>query len=112
MPGPAGAPATETLCAIELRFEWDPRKAASDERKHSVSFDEATTVFSDDHAILLEDPDHSDDEDRFLLLGLSANLRTLVVCHGYRTAEDVIRLISAREATRKERVEHGRRWRP
>ncbi len=95
-----------------MEFEWDPRKAASNERKQGVSFDEATTVFSDDHAILLDDPDHSDDEDRFLLLGLSANLRTLVVCHGYRTAQDVIRLISARKATRKERAEYGRRWRP
>ena len=96
----------------ELRFEWDPKKAASNERKHGVSFDEATTVFSDDHAVLLDDPDHSDDEDRFLLLGLSANLRTLVVCHGYRTAEDVIRLISARKATRMERAEYAKRWRP
>jgi uncharacterized DUF497 family protein len=96
----------------ELQFEWDPKKAASNERKHGVSFDEATTVFSDDHAILLDDPDHSDDEDRFVLLGLSANLRTLVVCHAYRAAEDVIRLISARKATRKERAAYASRWRP
>ena len=96
----------------ELRFEWDPEKAAANERKHGVSFDEASTVFSDDHAILIDDPDHSDDEDRFILLGLSANLRTLVVCHVYRTAEDVIRLISARKATKRERAEYARGWEP
>lgn len=96
----------------ELRFEWDPKEAASNKRKHGVSFEEAETVFSDDHAILLDDPGHSDDEDRFILLGLSSNLRTLVVCHAYRAAEDVIRLISARKATRKEREVYANRWRP
>ena len=96
----------------ELQFEWDPNKATSNERKHGVSFDEASTVFSDDHAILLDDPEHSDDEDRFLLLGLSSNLRTIVVCHAYRTAEDVIRLISARKATRRERRDYARGWKP
>ncbi|MCG8469708.1 MAG: BrnT family toxin [Gemmatimonadetes bacterium] len=96
----------------ELQFEWDPNKATSNERKHGVSFDEASTVFSDDHAILLDDTEHSDDEDRFLLLGLSSNLRTIVVCHAYRTAEDVIRLISARKATRRERRDYARGWKP
>jgi len=94
----------------ELRFEWDPKKDAANRRKHGVSFDEASTVFSDERALLIEDPDHSEDEERFILLGLSASLRTLVVCHCYREAESVIRLISARKATRKERSEYSRRW--
>ncbi len=96
----------------ELRFEWGPKKDAANQRKHGVSFDEATTVFSDERALLLDDPDHSEEEERFVLLGLSANLRTLVVCHCYREAESVIRLISARKATRKERSEYSRRWGP
>ena len=96
----------------ELRFEWDPKKDAANQRKHGVSFDEATTVFSDERALLLDDPDHSEEEERFVLLGLSANLRTLVVCHCYREAECVIQLISARKATRKERSEYLRRWAP
>ena len=95
-----------------LRFEWDPKKAAANERKHGVTFDEDTTVFSDDHGVLLDDPDHADDEDRFLLLGLSANLRTVVVCHAYQAAEDVIRLISARKATKRERGAYARGWEP
>lgn len=87
----------------ELRFEWDPRKASANLRKHRVSFEEAQTVFSDDNALLLADPDHSDDEDRFILLGLSAALRLLVVVHCYRASDDVIRLISARRADKLER---------
>jgi len=96
----------------ELRFEWVPKKDAANQRKHGVRFDEATTVFSDERALLLDDPDHSEEEERFVLLGLSANLRTLVVCHCYREAEGVIRLISARKATRKERSEYSQRWAP
>jgi uncharacterized DUF497 family protein len=96
----------------ELRFEWDPRKDAANQRKHGVSFEEAVTVFSDERALLLDDPDHSADEDRFILLGLSASLRALVVCHCYREAEDVIRIVSARKATRAERAEYERRWKP
>ena len=87
----------------ELRFEWDPRKNTANQRKHGVSFEEAATVFSDDQALLIDDPDHSDDEDRFILLGMSAALRALVVCHCYRESQDTIRIISARKATRKER---------
>jgi uncharacterized DUF497 family protein len=95
----------------DLRFEWDPRKAAANERKHGVSFDEAATVFLDDNALLLQDPDHSDDEDRFLLLGLSARLRILVVCHCLRESGDVIRLVSARRANKAERDEYQKRIR-
>jgi hypothetical protein len=96
----------------ELRFEWDPEKGHSNRRKHGVSFDEAKSVFSDDNALLLDDPDHSDREPRFVLLGLSATLRILVVCHCYRLAGDVIRIISARKADRGERAAYTERIRP
>jgi len=66
-----------------LRFEWDPKKNRENQRKHGVSFEEAETVFSDEHGLFISDPDHSEDEERFLLLGLSATLRLLVVCHTY-----------------------------
>ena len=81
-----------------LRFEWDSKKAAGNVRKHGVSFEDAQTVFSDENAKLIDDPDHSEDEDRFVLLGLSSSLRLLVVCHCYRSEGNVIRLISARKA--------------
>ena len=87
-----------------LRIEWDLKKAAQNLRKHGVSFEDAQTVFSDDRARLLNDPDHSEEEDRFVLLGLSNNLRLLVVIHCYREEGNVIRIISARKATREERV--------
>ena len=86
-----------------LRFEWDPRKAAGNVRKHGVSFEDAQTVFSDENAKLIDDPDHSEEEDRFVLLGLSSSLRLLVVCHCYRSECNVIRLISARKAEGHER---------
>ena len=95
-----------------LQFDWDPKKDAGNQRKHGISFEEASSVFSDEHALLLDDPDHSEEEERFILLGLSAGLRMLVVCHCYREAQDVIRLISARKASKKEREAYGRRWRP
>jgi uncharacterized DUF497 family protein len=85
-----------------LRFEWDPSKAASNLRKHKVSFEDAQTVFSDERARLIDDPDHSEDEERFLLLGLSSTLRLLVVAHCYRSAGNVVRIISARKATADE----------
>ncbi len=94
-----------------LRFEWDERKSLQNKRKHGLFFEEAETVFSDDYGLLINDPDHSGEEDRFLLLGLSANLRTLAVAHCYRKADDVIRIISARKANRKERDIYNRRWR-
>jgi len=82
-----------------LRFEWDERKAAANEKKHGVSFEEARSVFFDEQARLIDDPDHSEDEERFILLGLSSVLRLLVVCHCYRSEGNVIRIISARKAT-------------
>jgi uncharacterized protein len=95
----------------DLRFEWDQGKNVHNQRKHGVSFEEAETVFLDDHALLLDDPDHSRREDRFILLGLSAAVRVLVVCHCYRASGNVIRLISARKATATERKRYTERWR-
>ena len=86
----------------ELRFEWHSTKSAVNAKKHGISFDEAKSVFSDENAKLISDPDHSDDEDRFLLLGISVRLRTLVVCHCYRGDDNIIRIISARKATASE----------
>jgi len=94
-----------------LRFEWDSTKAAANQRKHGVTFEEAQAVFLDDSAVLIDDPDHSREEERFLLVGLGAGLRTLTVAHCYRSADEVIRIISARRATRKERRAYNRRWR-
>ena len=94
----------------ELRFEWDDRKDAENRRTHVVSFEEAQTVFFDERALLIADPDHSGSEERFVLLGLSGALRTLVVCHCYRHAT-TIRIISARKANRQEREHYERAWR-
>ena len=85
-----------------LHFEWDERKAAANLKKHGVSFEEAKSVFYDERARLIDDPDHSKDEDRFILLGLSSVLKVLTVCHCYRTDAGVIRIISARKATATE----------
>ena len=85
-----------------LRFEWNSRKAAENEKKHGIAFEEARTVFFDERARLIDDPDHSEDEERFVLLGLSSKLRLLVVCHCYLDARGVIRIISARKATSQE----------
>ncbi len=85
-----------------LRFEWDERKAEVNAKKHGVRFEEARSVFVDERAKLIDDPDHSADEDRFVLLGLSGALRLLLVCHCYRVDGNVIRIISARKASAKE----------
>jgi len=82
-----------------LEFEWDPKKAAANLKKHRVSFEEARTVFLDERAKLIDDPDHSSDEDRFVLLGISGLLRVLLVCHCYRQQGQTIRIISARKAS-------------
>ena len=89
-----------------LSFTWDPVKAKANERKHGVSFVEAETVFVDEDARLLTDPEHSADDDRFLLLGLSSRFRVLVVVHAYRETEGLIRIISARKATPRERAQY------
>lgn len=87
---------------MALRFSWDPRKATGNLRRHGISFDEAATAFADPLSITVPDPDHSADEGRFLLIGLSLRHRLLVVIHAERNASD-IRLISARLASRRER---------
>jgi len=82
-----------------LRFEWEPRKASANLKKHGVSFEEAKSVFYDERAKLIDDPEHSENEERFILLGLSHFLRVILVCHCYRSEDNVIRIISARKAT-------------
>ena len=85
-----------------IRFDWDPKKAAENVKKHGVTFEEARTVFFDERAKLIDDPDHSEDEDRFVLLGVSNTLKVILVCHCYRQEGNVIRIISARKASRHE----------
>ncbi|MDX1947096.1 MAG: BrnT family toxin [Pirellulaceae bacterium] len=87
-----------------LLFEWDQDKASSNEAKHGISFDEAQTVFADPLASTIYDPDHSDDEDRYLSLGMSGRSRILVV--SFTDRDDRIRIISARVASRKERKQY------
>jgi uncharacterized DUF497 family protein len=90
----------------DIKFEWDERKSRENKRKHKVSFEEAQTVFLDENAIRFFDPDHSQDEDRFLMLGMSFTLRVLVVCHCYRGDDSVIRIISARKADKREQADY------
>lgn len=85
-----------------LRFVWDAGKNLANRRKHGVSFEEAQTAFHDENATVYFDPDHSEEEDRFILLGMSLQLRVLVVCHCYREGESVVRIISARKADKRE----------
>ncbi|MEO8385579.1 MAG: BrnT family toxin [Betaproteobacteria bacterium] len=85
-----------------IRFEWDLKKAEANLRKHSVTFEDAQSAFSDERGLLIDDPGHSKDEDRFVLLGLSQSLRLLVVVHCYRAEGQVIRIISARKANAEE----------
>ena len=95
-----------------MRFEWDETKAQINLEKHGVTFAEAATVFSDEDAILFDDPDHSEEEDCFILLGFSVRSNLLIVCHCYRGENDTIRIISARKATRNEQqyVEIRKGW--
>ncbi len=91
-----------------MKFVWDETKNSANSKKHKVSFAEAQTVFEDPQALRIYDPDHSGEEERFLLLGLSSVLRILVVCHCYRESDAQIRIISARKATRKESLAYER----
>ena len=100
-----------TVRVAALRFEWDEQKNRANRRKHGVSFEEAQTAFADEHGLLIDDPDHSETEDRFVLLGMSSSLRMLVVCHCYIADGDVIRIISARRADRWEQRGYSERWR-
>lgn len=85
-----------------MRFEWDHTKNETNQRKHGISFDEAKTVFYDEYAVLFDDPDHSEEEDRFLILGLSQRENLCIVSHCYRGSDEIIRIISARKATKSE----------
>lgn len=91
-----------------LHFTWDEDKNKTNQKKHGISFDEAKTVFFDENAVEFQDPDHSKEEDRFILLGFSFKLRILVVCYCYRENDTVIRIISARKATNKEGLNYER----
>ncbi len=88
-----------------LNFEWDEKKNASNQKKHGISFDEAKTVFADELGRLIPDPDHSEGEERFILMGMSSQLRLLTVCHCERSP-DTIRIISARKADKFERKQY------
>ena len=89
-------------------FDWDENKNRINLEKHGITFEEASTVFFDDKAILFDDPEHSIEEDRFLLLGMSETAKVCIVCHCYRESDTVIRIISARQATRKEEQRYVR----
>jgi uncharacterized DUF497 family protein len=91
-----------------IEFAWDPRKARSNLVKHGISFEEARTAFLDESARLIDDPDHSEDEERFVLLGYSFQARCLIVSHCYRESGSVIRLISARRASAGEEETYWR----
>jgi uncharacterized DUF497 family protein len=86
----------------EIKFEWNPEKAKLNQKKHQISFDEASTAFYDENALIIDDPDHSETEDRFILMGISIKANLLVVCHCYRASDSIIRIISARKATAHE----------
>lgn len=88
----------------DIQFDWDESKSQTNKQKHGVSFEEAKTTFLDENAIRFFDPDNSADEDRFLMLGMSFQLRVLVVCHCFRADDNIIRIISARKADRKEQA--------
>lgn len=89
---------------MKLTFEWDTNKEKTNIKKHGVSFVDAKTAFHDEYAMQFYDPDHSDDEDRFILLGTNHQLKTLVVCHCFRQTETIIRIISARHADASEQA--------
>jgi uncharacterized DUF497 family protein len=84
------------------RFTWDPVKDRTNQHKHGISFDEAKSVFLDENGKLIDDPDHSESEDRFVIMGLSHKFRILMVCHCYRSNDNEIRIISARKASTSE----------
>ena len=99
---------TETYLFHGQQFEWDTGKALSNIEKHGIPFKEAATVFSDDRAAVFDDDEHSQDEDRFKIIGISGNLRLLTICHCYRSDDAVIRIISARRATKIEQAKYRR----
>jgi len=94
---------------MDMLFDWDENKARINENKHGISFLEAMTAFNDANAIIIDDDEHSDEEERFILLGISSVANLLMVCHCYRDEDDIIRLISARKANRLEKRKYGGR---
>ncbi|MEW5806583.1 MAG: BrnT family toxin [Acidobacteriota bacterium] len=94
----------------EISFEWNDKKNVLNRKKHGISFEEAQTVFADEQALLIHDPDHLHEEDRFILLGLSSKLRILIVSHCYRKKDEKIRIISARKAKLLEQKGYWDRW--
>jgi len=91
-----------------LKFEWDENKNQTNIQKHGISFEEASSVFYDEEALIINDEVHSQCEDRFVLIGFSYKFNLLVVCHCYRQNEEVVRIISARKASKSERKEYLR----
>ncbi len=91
----------------DIKFEWDNNKAQTNIEKHGITFQEASTVFLDENAVLFDDPEHSMVEERFMLLGMSSQAKMLIVCHCYRSADDIIRIISARKATKMETQQYN-----
>ena len=91
----------------ELEFTWDSQKAQINRQKHGISFEEAQSAFYDENARVIYDPDHSQQEDRFILLGMSDYYRLLIVCHCYRENDTIIRIISARKANKSEQKQYG-----
>ncbi|EIO4564344.1 BrnT family toxin [Vibrio parahaemolyticus] len=91
-----------------IKFKWDPAKAEINIKKHGITFEEASSVFYDEYAIQFFDSEHSDAEDRFLMLGMSNNLNVLVVCHCERDNGNTIRIISSRKATKNEAKHYKR----
>lgn len=91
-----------------INFEWDENKNRLNQRKHGISFEEAVSVFYDEEALIRDDPEHSEEEERFVILGLSSKANLLVVCHCFRASETVIRIISARKATKTESKYYGK----
>jgi uncharacterized DUF497 family protein len=92
----------------KITFQWDEQKNKINQQKHGISFEEAESVFFDDYAIQFWDEDHSQEEERFLLLGISSKLRILIVVHCFREEDSIIRIISARKATKNENQEYRR----
>ena len=92
---------------MDMIFDWDENKARVNENKHGVSFLEAMSAFNDNDALIMSDDEHTDDEDRFILLGISSVANLLMVCHCYRGEDEIIRLISARRANKREAKKYG-----
>lgn len=90
----------------DIKFEWDQNKSRTNKKKHGITFEEASSVFLDESGIVFEDPEHSENEERFLILGFSESARMLLVCYCLRSRDTIIRIISARRATKAEEQQY------